>query len=186
MATVATTHRFTVDEYFRMAETGILAADARVELVDGEIVDMAPLGRRHMACVDRLTHDFVTALGERAIVRIQGALRLSDHSEPEPDVVVLRPRADYYAGEDAGPADTLLVIEVADSSERYDRQVKVPLYARSGIPEVWLVNLIAGTVTIYREPGPTGYAKVVVASGDDVLSPVAFPDFCLTAAHILG
>ncbi len=169
-----------------MAETGILAPDARVELIEGEIVDMAPLGRRHMSCVDRLTHDFVTTLGERAIVRIQGALRLSDHSEPEPDLVVLRPRADYYAGEDAGPEDTLLVIEVADSSERYDRQVKVPLYARSGIPEVWLVNLIAGTVTVYREPGPTGYAQVIVVTGDDPISPLAFPDFSLTAARILG
>jgi Uma2 family endonuclease len=186
MAVAIKRHRFTVDEYYRMAETGILAPGQRVELIEGEIVDMTPIGRRHMACVDRLTRDFVTALGDRAIVRVQGALRLHEHSEPEPDLVLLRPRADFYAEQDAGPDDTLLVIEVADTSEHYDRQVKVPLYARAGIPEVWLVDLTAGSVTAYREPGATGYAQAIVATGNVELSALAFPELTLTAARILG
>src|SRR5690348_15840732 len=120
MAVVATYHRFTVDEYERMAETGILQRHQRVELIDGEIVDMTPIGRRHMAGVDRLNREFVLALGDRAIVRVQGSLRLHDYSESEPDLVILRPRDDFYAGEDAGPEDVLLLIEVADASEHYD------------------------------------------------------------------
>jgi Uma2 family endonuclease len=181
-----TTHKFTVDEYYRMAEAGILTRGQRVALIEGEIVDMAPIGNRHAACVDRLTHDFVLGLGDRAIVRVQGPLRLHDYSEPEPDLIILRPRPDFYASQHPGPGDTLLIIEVADTTERYDRQVKVPLYARAGIPEVWLVDLTAGTVTLYREPGPAGYARAIIATGDEVLSPLAFPDLRLTAAHILG
>jgi Uma2 family endonuclease len=186
MAIAVTHRRFTVNEYYRMAEVGILSPDERVELIEGEIVDMAPIGSRHAACVDRLNRDFVPALGDRAIVRVQGPLRLHDYSEPEPDLVILRPRDDFYAEETPGPADALLVIEVADTSERYDRQVKVPLYAQAGIPEVWLVDLTAGNITVYRGPGPDGYAEATVATGADELSPLAFPDFVLTAARILG
>ncbi len=186
MAVAVTHRRFTVDEYNRMAETGILAPTERIELIDGEIVAMAPIGRRHVFCVARLTHAFVGGVGDRAIVLVQSPLRLADYSEPEPDLVILRLREDGYADADPGPADALLVIEVADTSERYDRQVKVPLYARAGIAEVWLVDLTARTVTIYREPSLTGYAKTIVVSGDEVLSPLAFPDLTLTAAHVLG
>ncbi|HZR97110.1 MAG TPA: Uma2 family endonuclease [Chloroflexota bacterium] len=186
MAIAITHHRFTVDEYHRMAEIGILGEDERVELIDGEIVDMTPIGPRHMACLDRLNRLFVSGLGERAIVRVGGAIRLQQHSEPQPDLVLLRPRADFYAASYAGPGDTLLVIEVADSSERYDRQVKVPLYARPGVPEVWLVDLTRINVTVYHEPTPDRYAQEIVATGEDALSPLAFPDFVLTAARILG
>ncbi len=186
LATPVTHHKFTVDEYYRMAEAGILVRGQRVELIEGEIVDMAPIGNRHAACVDRLAHDLILGLRDRAIVRVQGPLRLHEYSEPEPDLTVLRARADFYASRHPGPDDTLLVIEVADTSERYDRLVKVPLYARAGIPEVWLVDLPAGSVTVYRDPGPSGYARAVQASGDDALSPLAFPDLRLTAAHILG
>jgi Uma2 family endonuclease len=187
VAIAITHHRFTVDEYHRMAEAGILQREQRVELIEGEIVDMTPIGRRHMACVDRLTRDFVRGVGDRAIVRVQGSLRLHDHSEPVPDLVLLRPRDDFYADSDAGPEDALLVIEVADTSEHYDRHVKVPLYARAGIPEVWLVDLTAGSIiTIHREPSPTGYAQTFAARGDDELSPLAFPDLTLTAGHVLG
>ena len=187
MALAVTHRRFTVDEYYRMAEVGILSEDERVELIAGEIVHMTPIGRRHMACVDRLTRDFVLALGHRAIVRVQGSLRLHDYSQPGPNLVILRPRDDFYAGADADPADALLVIEVADTSdEYYDRQVKVPLYAQAGIPEVWLVDLTAGSVTVYREPSPDGYVQAVVATGPSELSARAFPDFILRAARILG
>src|SRR5712692_3167368 len=178
-------HRFTWDEYHKMAETGILAPTQRVELIEGEIVDMTPIGRRHVACVARLTHIFVRGVGDRAVVLVQSPLRLAEHSEPQPDLVVLHPRADFYAERDAGPRDVLLVIEVADTSEHYDRHVKVPLYAQHGIPEVWLVDLTAGSVTAYRQPGAEGYEQTIVARGHDELRPLAFPDFVVTAASIL-
>ena len=186
MAITIARRRFTAAEYHKMAEAGILGYKEPVELIDGEIVEMTPIGRRHMACVDRLTRFLVPALGDEAIVRVQGSLRLDEHSEPEPDLVILRPRADFYAESDAGPADALLIIEVADTSEHYDRQVKVPLYARAGIPEVWLVDLTAGNVTAYRRPDGTGYAEAFVATGTDELNPLAFPERILTAASILG
>src|SRR5262245_1730768 len=150
-------HRFTWDEYHKMAETGILAPTQRVELIEGEIVDMTPIGHRHVACVARLNHAFVRGVGDRAVVFVQSPIRLADHSEPEPEPDVARPRADCYARRAAGPRDVLLVIEVADTSEHYDRHVKVPLYARHGIPEVWLADLTAGSITAYRQPGAEGY-----------------------------
>ncbi|HEY7064350.1 MAG TPA: Uma2 family endonuclease [Chloroflexota bacterium] len=181
-----THHKFTADEYCRMAELGILAPNARVELIEGDIVDMPPIGRGHVSCVARLTHLCVAGLGNRAVVLVQSSIRLAEYFEPEPDIVVLSPRDDFYKSKDAGSEDTLLVIEVADTSLRYDRDVKVPLYARAGIPEVWLVDLQARRITIYRDPSPTGYARVREVSGDEELSPLAFPDFALTAARILG
>ena len=185
MATIPR-HRFTVDEYHRMGETGILDHEQRVELIEGEIVDMPPIGPRHMARLDRLTRLFVSGLADRAIVRVGGSIRLHLHSEPQPDLVLLRPRDDFYDDAYAGPEDTLLVIEVSDTTVQYDRHVKAPLYARSGIPEFWLVDLTAWAITVYRQPGPDGYQQTIVATGDDALSPLAFPDFTLTAAAILG
>jgi Uma2 family endonuclease len=186
VAVSVTRHRFSVDDYYRMAEAGILRYKERVELIEGEIVDMAPVGRRHAACVDRLNDLFARGLGDRAIVRVQGPLRLHHRSEPQPDLVVLRRRADFYARRDARPEDAFLVIEVADTTERYDRLVKVPMYARAGIPEVWLVDLTAMRITAYREPSADGYAQAIVATGEDELSPLAFPDFVVSAARILG
>jgi Uma2 family endonuclease len=142
-------HRITVDEYHRMAEVGLLAPDARVELIEGEIIDMAPIGKEHSSVVDQLTRLFVLAAGETAIVRIQGSVRLDRMSEPEPDLALLRPRADFYRHEHATGADMLLVIEVSDSTLRYDREVKVPLYARHGIPEAWIFDLPQDRLLVY-------------------------------------
>jgi Uma2 family endonuclease len=147
---------------------------------------MTPIGRRHKACVDRLTELFVLGLGKEAIVRVQSSLRLDDYSMPEPDLAILRRRSDFYAESEAGPADTLLIVEVADTSEHYDRQVKVPLYARAGIPEVWLVDLNAATITAHRRPEGSGYGEAVVARGTDALSPLAFPGLTLVVASFLG
>jgi len=137
-------HRITVHEYHRMAEVGVLAPDARVELIEGEIVDMAPIGTVHSSVVDQLTWLLTQAVGRLGIARIRGAIRLSQITEPEPDVAVLKPRADFYRHEHPAGPDTLLVIEVSDSTLRYDRDVKVPLYARQGVPEVWIVDLQHG------------------------------------------
>jgi Uma2 family endonuclease len=142
-------HRITVHDYHRMAEVGVLAPDARVELIEGEIIDMAPIGNAHQSIVDQLTRTLVGAVGDRAIVRVQGSVRLSQWSEPEPDLVLLAPRADFYRSEFASGAATLLVIEVSDTTLRYDRDVKVPLYARHGVPEVWVVDVNAEVFLVY-------------------------------------
>ncbi len=152
-------HRITVDEYHRMAEVGVLAPDARVELIEGEIIDMAPIGRAHTSVVDQLNRLLVRAVGDEAIVRVQGSVRLSQMSEPEPDVVLLKPRADFYRHRFALGADTLLVIEVSDSTLRYDRDVKVPLYARHGVPEVWIVDLTGDQLLGFGSPSAGGYAR---------------------------
>jgi Uma2 family endonuclease len=133
-------HRITVDEYYRMAEVGLLAPDARVELIEGEIIDMAPIGLEHGWVVDQLTRLLVTAVGTKGYVRVQGAVRLSQSSQPQPDAVVLAPRSDYRTRHPTG-ADTLLVVEVSDSTVRYDLKVKTPLYARHGVSEVWILDL---------------------------------------------
>lgn len=186
MAVTLARHRFTADEYHKMGETGILGPEDRVELIEGEIVDMPPIGRRHMSCVDLLTHLFVLGPGNEAIVRVQGAIRLNIRSEPQPDLIVLRPRADFYRDVDATPDDVLLLVEVADTTVNFDRRVKVPLYARAGIRELWLVDLTSDSVTVYPQPRRGSYADVAVVRGDDELSPLAFPNFTLTPARIFG
>lgn len=178
--------RFTVDEYHRMLAGGILAEDDRVELIDGEIIEMAPIGSRHAACVKRLNALFSRYIGDRAVIGIQDPVRLGDYSEPQPDLVLLRPRPDYYAGGHPGPEDILLLVEVAESSGEYDRQVKLPLYARHGVREVWLVDLAGEAVEVYREPGPAGYRVVRRAGRGETVSPGARPDLALAVDDILG
>src|SRR2546426_2118990 len=133
--------RFTVDEYHRMAEAGIFSEDESVELLEGEIVEMTPISSRHAACVNKLTRLFTRELGERVVVSVQNPVALTETSEPQPDLALLRPRADFYAAGHPGPEDVLLMVEVADTSATSDRAVKVPLYARAGIEEVWLIDL---------------------------------------------
>lgn len=139
-------HKLTVADYYRMAEVGILAPEARVELIEGEIVDMVPIGTRHSAVVTLLHDAIAAAVSGAAQVRCQQPLRLGDISEPEPDLAVVRPHPDRYFDAHPTAADTLLVIEVADSSLAYDRDIKTPLYARHGVPAVWLIDLNAGTL----------------------------------------
>jgi Uma2 family endonuclease len=165
-------HRISVEAFHRMAETGVLAPEARVELIDGEIFDMAPIGKSHASVVDRLNRMFVLAAGERAIVRIQGPVRLGDLSEPEPDLSLLRPRPDYYREVAPGAADVLLIVEVSDSTQRYDRRVKVPLYARHGVPEVWVIDLENRLVHFHRGPSGESYADISANEAPGV-TPVA-------------
>jgi Uma2 family endonuclease len=162
-------YRFTVDDYYRLAQAGILGEDARVELIEGEIVMMTPIGSRHAACVTGITRLLVGLLGDRALVRIQLPVRLDDNSEPEPDICVARPRPDLYAGGHPGPADVLLLIEVSDSSLGYDRGIKVPLYARSGIEAVWIVDLGRSVVHAYSGPSADGYLERRTAHAGDGL-----------------
>ena len=158
-------HRISAEDYHRMAEIGVLAPDARVELIEGEIIDMAPIGKDHTSVVDQLTRLFVRAVGDDAIVRVQGSVRLSDFSEPEPDLVLLRPRADFYRGRYANGDDTLLVIEVSDSTLRYDRDFKVPFYARHRVPEVWIFDLQHEQLFVYGGLRGQKYERSEVLSG---------------------
>src|SRR5262245_5072588 len=158
--TEARRRRFTREEYHRMAAAGILHEDDRLELIDGEIVEMTPIGRRHAACVAELNRMLVPAIGLRALVWPQNPIILPNDTEPQPDIVLPRPRADRYLQDDARPEDVLLLVEVADTSQRYDRQVKAPIYARAGVAEVWIVDLPAEVIEIYRDPTPGGYARV--------------------------
>jgi Uma2 family endonuclease len=153
-------HRYTVADYYRMGEAGILAPDARVELIEGEIIDMAPIRSPHVATVLRLDYLLKEAATDRALVLVQAPIALGDYSAPQPDLALLRPRADYYRSSLAGPADVLLIVEVAESSLRHDRDAKIPLYARHGIPEAWLVDLTASRLVRYREPRQGAYATV--------------------------
>ena len=177
---------FTVDDYHRMAETGVLRPDARVELLDGQVVPMSPIGSPHAGCVNRLTQMLARALAGRATLGIQNPVVLDDFSEPQPDVAVLKYRSDGYAARHPSPADVLVLIEVMVTSAYIDRDVKLPLYARAGIPEVWLVDLGADVIEILREPGPDGYASVRTATRDDALVPLHLATVTLSGADILG
>ena len=179
-------HRFTADEYHQMAEAGVLRDDDRVELIEGEIVDMTPIGPRHIAVVNRLTQALVKACGDRAIVQIQGSIRLGLHSEPQPDVVLLRPRPDHYETALPGPESVLLLIEVGDTSLAYDRGVKLRLYARAGIREVWLVDLEAHHIEVHLEPAQDGYRRSATRGPGDRLLPTALPEMSLSPAEIFG
>jgi Uma2 family endonuclease len=178
-------HQLTVAQYHRMAETGVLAPGARVELLEGVIVDMAPIGSRHAAAVNRLTRAFAAAVGHRAIVSVQNPLRLGDHDEPQPDLALLRPRADYYAAATPTAADTLLVVEVAQSSAAYDRDVKLPLYAQHGVPEVWLVDLDAGRLQVCRAPQDGRYTDVSVSATPGPTSPALLAGVSVDLAGVL-
>lgn len=178
--------QFTADVYTRMAAEGIIPSGARVELIDGEIIEMSPIGSRHNAFVDRLTRILVTRLGEAAIVRVQGSIRLGEKVVPQPDFTVLRPRADFYEDDLPGPADVALVVEVADSSLSYDRSVKSRVYARYGIPEYWLLDLVQNTILVHSEPGPVAYQHVEIRSRDDVWNSHSLPGLRVGGAEILG
>jgi Uma2 family endonuclease len=177
---------FTVDEYHRMAEVGILTRRDRVELIDGEIVEMSPIGPPHVRCVMYLNEVFVRRLEGRALVSGQNSLRLSQWSEPEPDLALLRPPLAKYGHEIPASRDALLVVEVADTSLHRDRVVKLPRYAAAGVPETWIVDLDGGAVEVYREPSPDGYRVARrLERGADV-APAAFPDIVLPVNEILG
>ena len=187
MAVVLKTRRFTVDEYHRMGEAGILSEDDRVELLAGEVVDMSPIGPLHAGTVNRLTTLLSSRLGTQVIVRIQNPLLLrAEDSEPQPDVTLLRPRTDFYTRAHPEAHDVYLVIEVADTSVEKDRDVKFPIYARAGIPEAWLLDLSAGRLEVHRHPAPDGYQDIHRFQRGQSVAPQAFPDVVLRVDDLLG
>jgi Uma2 family endonuclease len=187
MAIALKRRRFTVDEYHRMGEVGILGVDDRVELIEGEIVEMTPIGHRHAAAVARIHHLFSTGLRERAVLWIQSPLLLVRfQSQPQPDVMLLAPRPDFYAAGLPEPRDVRLLIEVADSSLLYDRRTKLPLYARSGVSEAWLADIDSGHLEIHRGAGDAGYRDVLVPGAHETFAPDTFPHLLVTRRDLLG
>jgi Uma2 family endonuclease len=178
--------RFSVADYHRMAEAGILGERDRVELIDGEIINKSPIGFRHMAAVDRLTRLLTGALEAHAIVRVQGSVRLNDQSEPEPDFAILRPRPDFYATGPTTPGDVLWLIEVMDTSADYDRKIKLRVYARAGIAEVWLVDLNQDQVETYSRPLRGAFTEARIRYREQSVSSEAFPDLAFGVSDILG
>ena len=157
---LALPHRFTREDYHTMAEAGILGEDDRVELIAGEIIVQMPIGSAHASAVKRLNQLLTRVADGRCIISVQDPVALDLFSEPEPDLALLRPRPDYYANAHPGPADVLLIIEVADTSLAFDREEKIPLYAAAGIPEVWLVDLADRSLCVFRRPDHGTYAEV--------------------------
>src|SRR5579859_3275038 len=178
-------HKFTSDEYQQLGRLGIFTEDDRVELLDGDIVEMSPLGPRHVRSVNRLTMMLAPRLVGQAIVQVQSSLKLDVHWEPEPDVAVLRLREDDYVSGLPTGADVLLLIEVMDSSRGYDR-VKLPAYARSGIPEVWLLDLEDQVLLSHRQPVGAEYRLVQARRIGESITPQALPDHTFGLESILG
>jgi Uma2 family endonuclease len=165
-------HRFTVDEHGRMGESGIFHEDDRVELIEGEIIEMSPIGSPHSGANIRIQKRLEQAVGDHAIVSSQNPIILGDFSEPQPDIALLRPRSDFYSRSHPTPADVLLLVEIAESSLRYDREVKLPLYARHDIPAVWLVDLQNSRLFLSSDPKDGGYQSTQTA---DIDHPIALP-----------
>jgi len=178
-------HRFSVKDYYRMAETGVLCPDARVELLEGRIIDMSPIGSSHAGTVKRLIRIFSKTGDDRWTISVQDPLHLDDHSEPEPDVMLLKPSADDYVSRHPEPDKVFLLIEVSDVSLDYDREEKLPVYGRAGIPEVWIVNLNEAAVEVYREPNFTGYGTKNVCRTGQQISPLSFPDILIDVTGLL-
>jgi Uma2 family endonuclease len=187
MAAEPIRRRFTTAEYHAMAESGILAPDDRVELIEGEIWQMSPIGPPHVSRVTRLSYAFISNLKkEEALVISQSPIHLDDFSEPQPDLALLRYREDFYASKLPAAEDVLLVVEVSDTTIHYDRRVKMDLYARHGIAEAWLCNLPRATIEVYRAPSPQGYGEILTFRRGGRLSPLAFPGLVIEAEAILG
>ncbi|MDX2254390.1 MAG: Uma2 family endonuclease [Pseudanabaenaceae cyanobacterium bins.39] len=169
-------HKFTVQQYHLMHEAGVFAEGDRYELINGEIREMSPIGIKHAVCVARLTKNFERKLGDRAIIWTQNPICLGDRSEPQPDLAILKWRDDFYASGLPTPEDILLIIEVADSTIAYDRDVKMPLYAINGIPEMWLFDLNQQTIEGYSQPSTSVYKRSQRYEQGDTISLLAFPD----------
>jgi Uma2 family endonuclease len=180
-----TKHRFSVKEYYRMAETGVLRSDARVELLDGQIIDMSPIGPFHGSVTKHLIQLFTAAAKGRWITAVQDPVRLDEHSEPQPDLMLLKPVSDFYRKRHPQPEDVFLLVEVSDTTLATDREEKLPAYGRAGIAEVWIVNLNDETIEVYREPHFIGYGSKAVLRAGAQAKPQAFPDAVVDVAELL-
>jgi Uma2 family endonuclease len=181
-----TRRALTVAEYHRMGEVGILTRDDRVELIEGELIAMSPIGSEHSGTVNAMTYRLVQAVGDRGVVAVQNPVQLDDLSEPQPDFSVLKPREDFYRRATPRPDDVLLIVEVADTSLAYDRGVKRSLYARHGIPEFWIVNLAGNEIEVCRSPEGEQYTSVSRIGREGILELQLLPGVAIPVATLLG
>lgn len=179
-------HLLTVDDYHRMGEAGILREGDRVELIEGELIEMAPISSEHAACVNAINRLLILALGDRAIVAPQNPVRLDRRNEPQPDFAVLKPQPHHYRSELPMPNDVLLIIEVATSSLVYDRSVKLALYARHGIPEIWIVDLASQVLEVFRRPAGERYQSSARIGRSGSVDIEALPGVHIAADPIFG
>ena len=186
METHVTKKLFTVDEYYKMVDVGILHDGDRTELIEGEIIEMSAMGSRHAAVVTRLTDLLVPLFKGKALLRPQLPLRLNDFNEPQPDVALLTPRKDCYASQHPGPADVFLVVEVADSSLKYDRDIKLRIYSQAGVPEVWIADILGGVVRVYRDPSGNSFTTSLSFQRGESIYCLSFPQVQLHVDEILG
>ena len=176
MQTAIHQRRFTSVEYYRMGEVGIFGPEERLELIDGYIVEMSPIGNRHMLCLDQATELFVLAFAGKARVTVQGPLKLNLRNVPQPDLVLFKFKPGYRYSTRPNSQNCYLVMEVSDSTLRYDTKIKVPLYAKTGVPEVWVEDLKHQRLLVYRDPEGETYQTQLTLSADDSIAPLAFPD----------
>ena len=174
----------TLDEYHTMGIAGVLKEDDRIELIEGEMIEMSPIGSRHMARVNRMVRLLSQRVGDQAIISVQNPIALPPHNEPQPDLALLKPRADDYEGKLPGADDILLVIEVADTTLAYDRDAKMPIYARHGIVEAWLIDLQGQTVSIYQDPGNNGYRRLLTPARNESIAPALLPSVTIQLADL--
>jgi Uma2 family endonuclease len=178
--------RITTNRYQMMVATGVLTKYDRIELIEGDMVDMAPIGTKHSAITSRLHELFVLAVSRSATVVSGGPVNLGEYSEPQPDLMLLKRRADFYGSKIPEAADVLLLIEVSDSSLAFDQSVKLDLYARYGVSEYWVVDVEGGRIVTYRDPTATGYARKLKFAAADSVAPQAFPDVKIAVGEIFG
>lgn len=182
---VLTRRKFTLEEYHRLAELGFLSEDDRVELVDGEIITMSPIDKIHSACVSRSSRKLIQQLGDKAVVYVQNPVIILE-DELQPDIAVLAPNPTDYADRAASAEDVILIIEVANTSLSYDRTVKAPKYARAGVEDFWIVDLIHERIWVYRQPDKDSYLQMTAHHRDEMLSILAFPNITLNVDAFFG
>jgi Uma2 family endonuclease len=185
-AFIPTRTRISTDRYQMMVATGVLTKYDRIELIEGDMLDMAPMGTKHSAITSRLSELFILAVAHSATVVVGGPVNLGEFSEPQPDLMLLKRRADFYSDKLPEAADVLLLIEVSDSSLAFDQGVKLNLYARYGVPEYWVVDVKGERIVTYREPTSMGYARTIEFAAADSMAPQAFPDVRIAVGEIFG
>lgn len=179
-------YRLTLAAYHQLANAGVFNEDSRLELIEGDLIAMPPIGERHASQTRRINQLFSRQIGDTAIVDVQNPVALNAYSEPQPDIVLLKPRADFYEHSHPGPMDILLIIEVSDSTLRYDRETKVPLYAQAGIPEVWVLDIVHQRLEVYRCPSQEGYREVRYPALQEFIAPVLLPNLTVSVQSLLA
>lgn len=177
-------YRLTVAAYHQLGGIGVFNENSRVELMNGELITMPPIGEQHAGHLDRVAQHCFQGAFVKAIVRVQSPIQLDDHSEPQPDLTLLRPREDFYTHSHPRPEDVLLLIEVSDSTLRYDREVKVPHYARAGVPEVWILDIAHQRLEIYRRPSADGYRQILYPELQEQIAPVLLPELLFSVEQL--